>query len=59
MKTGRSLSEVLMELQRQNAEKKDFISPSSALMRRNKGSQKLRMTHEARQRIVDVMGFVE
>lgn len=33
--------------------------PSSALMRRNKGSQKLRITHEARQRIVDVMGFVE
>ena len=37
MKTGRSLSEVLMELQRQNAEKKDFISPSSALMLREDG----------------------
>lgn len=37
MKTGRSLSEVLMELQRQNAEKKDFISPSSDLMLREDG----------------------
>ena len=37
MKTGRSLSEVLMELQRQNAEKKDFISPSSSLVLREDG----------------------
>ncbi len=32
MKTGRSLSEVLVELQRQNTMKKDYISPASALV---------------------------
>ncbi len=31
MKTGRSLSEVLVELERQQTEKRDYISPSSSL----------------------------
>ena len=31
MKQGRALPEVLMELQRQNAAKQDFIAPASAL----------------------------
>ena len=31
MKTGRELPEVLVELQRQQAEKRDYISPSFSL----------------------------
>ena len=33
--------------------------PSSALMRRLKGKKTLKQIHEAKQRIVDVMGFIE
>ena len=37
MKTGRSLNEVLVELQRQQAEKRDYISPSFSLSLRPDG----------------------
>ena len=37
MKTGRSLNEVLVELQRQQAEKRDYISPSISLSLRPDG----------------------
>lgn len=37
MKTGRDLKEVLMELNRQQAEKRDYISPSSSLALQDDG----------------------
>lgn len=37
MKTGRSLSEVLVELQRQQEVKRDYISPSASLMLQSDG----------------------
>ena len=37
MKTGRNLREVLVELNRQQAEKRDYISPSSSLSLRPDG----------------------
>ena len=38
MKQGRALSEVLTELQRQNAAKQDFIGPAQAFTLRPDGS---------------------
>ena len=38
MKQGRALSEVLAELQRQNAAKQDFIGPAQAFTLRPDGS---------------------